>query len=146
MVRLNGWGHSRPAAARHAQMRDRPVGSKDARYSGGGSDRPWLRVLSGSDFTVERIGRDPVTIDRLTIGVLGGIQPDRLKSLLFKSDDDGLLARFLPIWRTRPCPPGCLGGRGADGRVLARLLALKWSMTDGRNPPPLVPFSEDARS
>lgn len=133
------------------QMRDELAGWLEgmARYSGGGSDRPfWLEAFGGRSFTVERIGRDPVTIDRLTIGVLGGIQPDRLKSLLFKSDDDGLLARFLPIW-PNPTPlarPDVWADEALMDRVLARLLALEM-VTDetGETRPWLVPFSEDAR-
>ncbi len=69
------------------------------RYAGGGSDRPfWIEAYGGRRYTVERMGRDPVNIDRLSIGVVGGIQPDKLKSLLMKTDDDGLLARFTPVW------------------------------------------------
>jgi hypothetical protein len=61
------------------------------RYSGGGSDRPfWLEAYGGRAYTVERMGRDPVYIDRLSIGVVGGIQPDKLNGLLINSDDDGL--------------------------------------------------------
>nr|WP_296430828.1 DUF3987 domain-containing protein [Roseovarius sp. BRH_c41] len=88
------------------QMRDELAGWLQGmqRYSGGGSDRPfWLEAFGGRGFTVERMGREPLTIDRLSIGVLGGIQPDRLKSLLFNSDDDGLLARFVPI-HPQPAP------------------------------------------
>ncbi|MGY6535542.1 MAG: DUF3987 domain-containing protein [Pararhodobacter sp.] len=93
------------------QMRDELAGWLEGmqRYSGGGSDRPfWLEAFGGRGFTVERMGREPLTIDRLSIGVLGGIQPDRLKSLLFKSDDDGLLARFLPIWPEAACNAAAL--------------------------------------
>jgi hypothetical protein len=57
------------------QMRDELAGWLEgmARYSGGGSDRPfWLEAFGGRGFTVERMGREPLTIDRLTIGVLGG--------------------------------------------------------------------------
>jgi hypothetical protein len=89
------------------QIRDELAGWLEgmARYAGGGTDRPfWLESYGGRPYVVERQSREPLTIDRLTIGVLGGIQPDRLKSLLFKSDDDGLLARFLPIW-PEPVPP-----------------------------------------
>ena len=49
------------------------------RYNNGSGDRPfWLEGYGGGEFSVERLSRDPVTIDRLTVGVLGGIQPDRL--------------------------------------------------------------------
>jgi hypothetical protein len=70
-----------------------------SRYSGGGSDRPfWLETYGRRNHSVERMGRASVYTNRLSIGVLGGIQPDKLKFLLFKSDDDGLLSRFIPIW------------------------------------------------
>jgi hypothetical protein len=133
------------------QMRDELAGWLEgmARYSGGGSDRPfWLEAFGGRSFTVERMGREPLTIDRLTIGVLGGIQPDRLKSLLFKSDDDGLLARFLPIW---PEPaslqrPQVWADEFLMERALQRLLALDL-ITDeaGETRPLFIPFTEDAR-
>lgn len=65
------------------------------RYSGGGSGRSFrLEAFEGRGFRVERMGREPLTIDRLSIAVPGGIQSDRLKSKLFKADDDGLLARL----------------------------------------------------
>lgn len=133
------------------QMRDELAGWLEGmqRYSGGGSDRPfWLEAFGGRGFTVERMGREPLTIDRLTIGVLGGIQPDRLKSLLFKSDDDGLLARFLPIW-PEPAPvrrPQAWADEALLERALERLLSLDL-VTDeeGATRPSFIPFAEDAR-
>ena len=133
------------------QMRDELAGWLEGmqRYSGGGSDRPfWLEAYGGRGFTVERMGREPLTIDRLTIGVLGGIQPDRLKSLLFKSDDDGLLARFLPIW-PNPVPlrrPGAWADEGLMERALGQLLTLDL-LTDETDEtrPWFVHFSESAR-
>jgi len=133
------------------QMRDELAGWLEgmARYSGGGSDRPfWLEAFGGRGFTVERMGREPLTIDRLTIGVLGGIQPDRLKSLLFKSDDDGLLARFLPIW-PEPAPlrrPQVWADEALMESALERLLTLDL-VTDeaGEARPWFIPFTEDAR-
>lgn len=119
------------------------------RYAGGGSDRPfWLEAYGGRGYTVERMGRDPVHIDRLSIGVTGGIQPDRLKSLLIRSDDDGLLARFLPIW-PEPAPirrPTLLADDGLLERSLLRLLGLQM-LTDENDVtrPWLVLFSEPAR-
>lgn len=132
------------------QMRDELAGWLEGmqRYSGGGSDRPfWLEAYGGRGFTVERMGREPLTIDRLSIGVLGGIQPDRLKSLLFKSDDDGLLARFLPIW-PEPAPlrrPRTWADEALMDAALERLLSLDL-VTDeaGECRPWFVPFTEDA--
>lgn len=134
------------------QMRDELAGWLEGmqRYSGGGSDRPfWLEAFGGRGFTVERMGREPLTIDRLTIGVLGGIQPDRLKSLLFKSDDDGLLARFLPIW-PEPAPvrrPQAWADETAMETALARLVALELvTDEDGEPRPWFIPFTDDARN
>ena len=119
------------------------------RYANGGSDRPfWLEAYGGRSYTVERMGRDPVHVDRLAIGVLGSIQPDRLKSLLVKADDDGLLARFLPVW-PEPAPlrrPGAAPDDAMLERALARLHGLQM-LTDERDRtrPWVIPFSEGAR-
>lgn len=133
------------------QMRDELAGWLEGmtRYAGGGTDRPfWLEAYGGRTYTVERMGRDPLTVDRLTIGLLGGIQPDRLKSLLFKSDDDGLLARFLPIW-PEPAPlrrPQSLADEAFIEGVMARLLRLDMQTeADGETRPCFIPFTEPAR-
>jgi len=69
------------------------------RYSGGG-DRPfWLEAFGGRTYTVDRKNNpEPVTVEHLSVSVLGGTQPDKLDSLLIKSDDDGLTARFLTVF------------------------------------------------
>ncbi|SDF54316.1 YfjI family protein [Rhodobacter capsulatus] len=69
------------------------------RYSNGG-DRPfWLEAYGGRSFTVDRKSApDPIIVDRLSVAVIGGTQPDRLNSLLVQGDDDGLLARFLVVF------------------------------------------------
>lgn len=134
------------------QMRDELAGWLEgmSRYSGGGSDRPfWLEAFGGRGYTVERMGREPLTIDRLTIGVLGGIQPDRLKTLLFKSDDDGLLARFLPIWpNLAPVRrPRAWADETLMQNALARLLTLELvAGEDGGARPWFVPFTDEARA
>ena len=120
------------------------------RYSNGGSDRPfWLEAYGGRSLTVERMGRPSVQADRLSIGVVGGIQPERLKSLLFKSDDDGLLARFIPFW---PNPaPLKRPAAGNDGGFLEQALGRLWALrmiTDetGETRPWFIPFAEAARN
>jgi uncharacterized protein DUF3987 len=74
------------------------LGSMD-RYNGGG-DRPfWLEAYGGRPYTVDRKSNpEPVMVDHLSVSVLGGTQPDKLDSLLVKTDDDGLLARFLTVY------------------------------------------------
>lgn len=133
------------------QMRDELAGWLEgmARYSGGGSDRPfWLDAYGGRGYTVERMGRDPLTIDHLTIAVTGGVQPDRLKTLLFKTDDDGLLALFLPIW-PEPAPikrPGKWADEGMMQQVIEKLLSLNL-VTDetDRQRPWFIGFIDAAR-
>ncbi|MDF3856390.1 YfjI family protein [Paracoccus pantotrophus] len=120
-----------------------------SRYSGGGSDRPfWLEAYGGRAYSVERMGRDPVYIDRLTLGVLGGIQPDRLRSLLIKSDDDGLLARLMPVW-PHPAPvkrPEVFHDETFIENAIARLLTLQMPADEhGERRPWFVPFTNDAR-
>jgi hypothetical protein len=133
------------------QCRDELAGWLEGmtRYSSG-SDRPfWLEAYGGRGFTVERMGRDPLTIDRLTIGVMGGIQPDRLKSLLMQSDDDGLLARLMPIW-PEPAPlkrPGRWGDEQLLERALERLLTLEMGLDEDGSPKPIfVPLTPDAQA
>jgi hypothetical protein len=132
------------------QCRDELAGWLEGmtRYSAG-SDRPfWLEAYGGRGFTVERMGREPLTVDRLTIGVMGGIQPDRLKSLLFKTDDDGLLARFMPIW-PNPVPmkrPGRWTDEALLERLLERLLSLDLLADEnGGLKPMFVPLTDDAQ-
>ena len=119
------------------------------RYSGGGSDRPfWLEAYGGRGYTVERMGREPVHVDRLAIGVTGAIQPDRLKSLLMKSDDDGLLARFMPIWPDQvPIRRPSAGSSEAKiTDALKRLYSLRM-VTDefDETRPWVVPFTDTAK-
>ncbi|MBI1417973.1 MAG: DUF3987 domain-containing protein [Limimaricola sp.] len=119
------------------------------RYAGGGSDRPfWLEAYGGRGYTVERMGREPVHVDRLSIGVTGGIQPDRLRTLLMKADDDGLLARFIPIWPD-PVPIKRPTGNANEDFIaaaLSRLYRLNMA-TDEHDElrPWLIPFTEEAR-
>jgi hypothetical protein len=133
------------------QMRDELGGWLEnmSRYSGG-SDRPfWLEGYGGRAYVVERLSRGPLTVPRLSIAVLGGIQPDRLKSLLLEADDDGLLARFWPLW-PEPVPvkrPTAVGNDTLIEAVLARLLTLDLvTGEDGELRPWLVPFDEPARA
>lgn len=118
------------------------------RYTNGG-DRPfWLEAYGGRSFTIDRKNNpEPIVVDRLSIAVLGGTQPDKLASLLVKSDDDGLLARFLtvypePVPLTRPSV-------SVDTDRLKKAMELLRSISpvpdeNGRPRPFYIPFSEDA--
>jgi hypothetical protein len=133
------------------QIRDELAGwlGNMERYSGGGSDRAfWLEAYGGRPWTVERMGRDPVHVPRLALGVLGGIQPDRLATLLMKgADDDGLLARLMPVW---PDPAPIARPRAGVDDAFAevafeRLLSLAMVQDDGDVRPVVVPFDQAAQ-
>lgn len=119
------------------------------RYSDGG-DRPfWLECTGGRAFTVDRKSADqPIIIDRLSVAVLGGIQPDKLNGLLVKSADDGLLARFLVVFPD-PAPlarPSQKLDTSALKVAFERLRALP-PVTDetGKAKPWLLRFDPDAQ-
>lgn len=69
------------------------------RYSGKGSDRAFvLEMYGGRSYVVDRVKNpEPITIRHLSIGVLGGIQPERLSDVI-DGPDDGLVGRFLWCW------------------------------------------------
>lgn len=66
----------------------------------GGSDRSfYLEAHGGRSYPVDRVKHpEPIIIPSLAISIIGGIQPDKLNTLLMKGDDDGLAARFLYTW------------------------------------------------
>lgn len=118
------------------------LGAMDRYSGGGGADRAfWLQAYGGRRWLPDRVkdGERGVEVPHLTFGILGGIQPDRVASLLMAGDDDGLTARFLLAWpaprkptRPRNAPPV---GYLAD--ALRRLEALPWTPPE----PMTLPFS-----
>jgi hypothetical protein len=71
------------------------------RYSKGSDKEFWLEAWNGKHYIVERMGRPPVAIDHLLIGITGGLQPDKLVRS-FQGDDDGMYARVLFSWPPEP--------------------------------------------
>ena len=67
------------------------------RYSGGSDRAFWLEAWDGNSFVVERLGRPPVMLPHLLVGVVGGFQPDLL-ARSFAGDCDGIYSRFLYAW------------------------------------------------
>jgi len=67
------------------------------RYSGGSDRSFWLESWDGNSFVVERLGRPPVLLRHLLVGIVGGFQPDLL-ARSFDGDSDGIYARFLYAW------------------------------------------------
>ena len=63
-----------------------------SRYSGGQDDEFWLESWNGDPHAVERMGR-MLSVDHLLIGVVGGMQPDKLVAS-FEGDHDGKYAKY----------------------------------------------------
>jgi hypothetical protein len=72
-----------------------------SRYSGGQDNEFWLEAWNGGSYTVERMSRPAIVLDHLLIGVVGGLQPDKL-ARSFKGDLDGMYARVLFSWPPEP--------------------------------------------
>jgi hypothetical protein len=68
-----------------------------SRYSGGQDNEFWLEAWCGGPYRVERLNRPSVDLAHLLVGVVGGLQPDKLVRS-FGSDADGMYARFLFAW------------------------------------------------
>jgi len=71
------------------------------RYSNGQDNEFWLEAWNGKNFVVERQGRPPVLLDYLLVGVVGGLQPDKV-ARAFEGDEDGMYARFYFAWPEEP--------------------------------------------
>jgi len=78
------------------------------RYNSG-SDRPfYLEAWNNGPFSLDRVKYGNKFIPKHGFSVLGGIQPERLRSLLsHNGDDDGFMARLLPFW-PNPAKPTCI--------------------------------------
>lgn len=119
-----------------------------ARYSQG-SDRPaWLEAYGGRPYVVDRVkdGGQPVRVSRFTVGILGGIQPERLLSILDDSDD-GLQSRFMPFWPEDAERPFSFGLNKDSYAVTAfeRLSELRMRRAhDGSREPVFMPMTKKA--
>lgn len=69
------------------------------RYSNGkGQDRSfWLQAFNGGVYAYNRVGRGAGMVNNLSACVLGGIQPEPIRSIVSDASDDGLIQRLFPI-------------------------------------------------
>jgi hypothetical protein len=116
------------------------------RYGGSGSDWAFLlECFEGRSYIVDRVKDEgnPIMTPALSIAIVGGIQPDRLNSMLLAGDDDGLAARFLFTWPERipPVRPKRTANNEDLKDAFRRLLDLDRE-PDGK--PTLVTFDENA--
>ena len=73
-------------------------GGMDRYTNGKGRDRSfWLQAFNGGVYAVNRVGRGAGMINNLSACVLGGIQPEPIRSIVADANDDGLIQRLFPI-------------------------------------------------
>jgi hypothetical protein len=132
------------------------LGSFD-RYSGNGADRAFfLECWNGGAYVCDRVRYHgvPIRIEHAALAILGGMVPDRLRSLLAGADD-GLVERFIFVW---PDPPAILPladdrcGSAARRReklmdAARRLHGLPMGSDDHRTPAPIaLPLDDEGRA
>jgi hypothetical protein len=107
----------------------------------------WLESFGGRPYRIERRshGHEPIEIERLTVSVYGGTQPERLFELS-AGPDDGLFSRALWLW---PDPVPFRLGEETPGvawaiEALDRLREL--DLAPGNPPSPIfMPLTPDAQ-
>src|SRR5262249_45005350 len=98
-----------------------------SRYSKGDDRTFWLMSWDGGAYSVERKTPPPLEVANLLVGIVGGLQPDKLADC-FKGAADGAYARFLFAW-PRPAPYRPLSADAAEvdddlANMLDRLVKL----------------------
>ena len=116
------------------------IASFDRYTNGAGGDRAfYLEAWNGASYTVDRKSLPkPLHIRSAAVGIIGGIQPDRLRDVLAGSDD-GMIARFVYVWPEALPPRRPQGGNAWMARqefldrALTRLRSVP--MADGPHGP-----------
>jgi hypothetical protein len=69
------------------------------RYSNsrGGERGFWLTAYNGAPYTVDRVKRGSFRIKNLSVSILGGVQPSKIREVADAVVDDGLIQRLTPV-------------------------------------------------
>ncbi|MBM1171267.1 DUF3987 domain-containing protein [Microvirga arabica] len=116
--------------------------------SGNGEREFWIEAYGGRPYTIDRKNSpEPVIIPRLSVSVLGGIQPEKL-ALITGGFNDGFAARYLWFWPERVTSfrlqRQCVGNSD-QLTALRSLQLLPMSRTEeGLLEPNFVPLAEAA--
>lgn len=105
------------------------------RYSAGVDRAYYLEGFTRGAFTIDRVKSGSLFIEDHCFSVTGGIQPDRLRSLLTHSgDDDGFMSRLLVFWPDTlpggPIPAGA--DHAAMEKALDRIFCIQPDLSNGR--------------
>lgn len=111
------------------------------RYNRGDDRSFYLEAWDGKRRLIERIDRGSIEVKNHLIGLVGGLQPDKL-AVIFKGDDDGMYTRFLFAWPEEPPYQPLTDDLEETDRELTKALD-KLSRLDVVNK--RIPLSEQAR-
>ena len=96
------------------------------RYGGHGADRAfYIEAWNGGPYVADRVKHrgQPVRIERTSLAILGGMQPDRLREVL-TGPEDGSTTRFAWVW-PETAPVGPLNSEDAEaGARRSRLISV----------------------
>lgn len=121
------------------------------KYGGGGADRAFaIEMYGGRSYVVDRMKNpDPLRIRHLSIGVLGGVQPEKL-SVIIDGPDDGLASRLLWAWPDVQPEFALSRGSQDDGPMqlaFGRLADLIQGVDAFGHPEPVrIPLTEEAEN
>lgn len=119
------------------------------RYNNAGASERgmWLEAWGGRSFTVDRVKGGHLYIPRLTVSILGAVQPERLNVMLLTGEDDGLRSRFLWVWPEpvgRQRPSRVPGGERLTS-ALRWLRSIPFKVDDkGVRTPQTLPLTQEA--
>jgi hypothetical protein len=108
----------------------------------GNSNRAfYLQAYNGGQYVLDRVGRGPFRFENLSMCVLGGIQPEVMRSIAADSLEDGLIQRIIPVMLRdaeagKDVPGGPAGAR--YDKLVARL-------REAEPPPEPLQFDDAAR-
>jgi hypothetical protein len=121
------------------------------KYGGAGSDRAFaIEMYGGRSYVVDRVKNpEPLRIRHLSVGVLGGVQPDKLSTII-DGPDDGLSSRILWAWPDATPLFSLAREPGTDvhaQNAFARLTELRPGSDEFGNPEPIrVRLSAEAEN
>jgi Protein of unknown function (DUF3987) len=111
------------------------------KYGGGGSDRAFaIEMYGGRSYVVDRVNNpEPLRVRHLSVGVLGGVHPDKLSTII-DGPDDGLSSRILWAWPDMTplfSPAREIGTDIHAQNAFARLTELRMGSDQFGNPEPI---------
>jgi hypothetical protein len=111
------------------------------RYGGAGSERAlWIEAYGARPYVLDRVKEaKPIRVEALAVGIVGGIQPDRLASLVLAGDDDGLAARLLYVWPD--AQPPRRPDHSCDGDAAVAALRRLTRLDTGAEGPVVLPLT-----